>query len=437
MLKTYFEEDIPLFVLAVSGGIDSMCMMHAFCRLGLPAVAIHINYGKRGEASDKDAELVRRTASEWGLECHVEEVEATGGVEGNFQQWAREVRYRIFQKYMAEYEAGGIAVAHHRDDQIETILQKLFRGAGLESWSAMQVWDGEVLRPLLGSSRKEIEHYAEEQGIPYRTDQSNLSSEFARNFLRNEWLDGLEQHFPGWEENVLRLPEQADLFSKALDWIREELTGPKNRIAREPFLKMEKSLAKALLLHRLKEMEPGISVTHDALSQVDELHSLQTGKSIQLTENYSLMRDREWFKIVYEQADSPALLTFSREELAGQPFAVDDLAFSIEQFEDPDFEECLYLDASRLEWPLTLRRWKRGDRFQPLGMEGHQKVADHLTNRKISASYKGKAFVLETFDETICAVIFPPIEKRVPPGTISERYKCDAETRKSLTIKHN
>lgn len=434
-LEEHFEGSVPRFIIAVSGGPDSMALLYIFYKLEIDALVAHINYGKRGEASDKDAELVEQMAYEWGFDCQSVTVDAEEADYQNFQQWARRVRYEVFRSLTKEYNADGIALAHHEDDQVETILQKLFRGAGLESWSAMDIWDGELFRPLLDTPRDEIMTYCEQQAIPYRIDESNLSSEFARNFLRNEWLERLDQHFPGWKENVKRLPDQAEMFSTALDWIAKRITDDRDRLDRDQYISLEPELARALILRKMKEIDPGIELNRDALNEIEKLRDLQTGKSIQLTESYQILRDREWFKIVYDRPDALELLELKKEELEAWPFSFNNLVFEIERYDNPNFDRALYLDVEKLTWPLTLRNWKPGDAFQPLGMEGHQKVSDHLTNRKVSAAEKKSALVIVSFDETICAVIFPPIENRRPPGTIAESVKCDHTTGRCLIIK--
>lgn len=437
-LHTHFGDKIPKFVITVSGGPDSMALLYIFHKLDIEALVVHINYGKRGKESDKDAELVEQMAFQWGFDCQSIKVDPKEAEGQNFQQWARRVRYDVFRSLADEYDVAGIALAHHQDDQVETVLQKLFRGAGLESWSAMEVWDGELFRPLLHTSKKEIDDYCEQRAIPYRIDQSNLESKFARNFLRNEWLESLEVHFPGWKKNILRIPEQSEIFSEALGWIAGQIIDEEDRINRQQFLELGGPLAKALVLHKLKKVEPAINVGSDALEQLEKLKELQTGSSIQLTDKYSILRDREWFKIVFdEQESSSKIIRLTLDDLSRKPFSVDGLHFQIDTYADPDFGHCLYLDVAKLSWPVTLRKWEKGDSFQPLGMEGRQNVSDHLTNRKISAAHKSKALVLETFEETICAVIFPPIENRVPPGSISELSKCDDSTTRSLIIKRS
>lgn len=433
LTKHFPEQNSPFFVVGVSGGMDSMSLLYIFKRLGISGLVVHINYQKRGEASDKDAELVEQMAFEWGFDCQTISVDPAEAKDQNFQQWARDLRYGIFRDLAEEHSADGIAVAHHEDDQIETILQKIFRGAGLTSWTGMDVWDGSVFRPFLGISRAQIEKYVEDKAVPYRTDESNLESDFARNFLRNEWLDRLTDFFPGWKQNVLRVNEQAGNYEKAMGWIARQITNEYG-IGREAFHSLDQNVQKALVLYLLKQREPGIEISHESLQQIEDIEELQTGKAIQLTGRFSILRDRDHYCIVENDSDDFPPISLQLYQLENSSFQKNTLLLSIEICDQPDFEKALYLDAEKISWPIKLRRWKSGDRLQPLGMEGHQQVSDHLTNRKVSAAKKDKALVVETFEEKICAVIFPPIKNQMPIGTIAEHVKCDSQTKHCLKI---
>ncbi len=434
--KYFPDQDPPFFVIGVSGGMDSMSLLYMFKRLGISGLVVHINYQKRGKASDKDADLVEQLAFEWGFNCQTITIDPTETNDQNFQQWARDLRYGIFRDLAEENNADGIAVAHHEDDQIETILQKIFRGAGLTSWTGMEIWDGTILRPFLSISRDQIENYVEEKAIPYRTDESNLESDFARNFLRNEWLDRLTEFFPGWKQNVLRINEQAANYEKAIDWIARQIT-TELRIDREAFHSLDQSVQKALVLYLLKQQDPGIEISHDSLAQIDTLGDLQTGKAIQLTKRFSILRDRNQYCIVENESDDFSPITFQFNELENSSCKKNDLLLFIEPCTQPEFEQGLYLDAEKIVWPIILRRWKAGDRFQPLGMKGHQQVSDHLTNRKVSAAKKDEALVIESFEEKVCAVIFPPIKNQKLIGSIAEHVKCDSQTEHCLKIQYS
>ncbi|SHF56740.1 tRNA(Ile)-lysidine synthase [Fodinibius roseus] len=437
-ITDFFESrDEPRFVAGVSGGIDSMSMLYAFYRLGISVHVVHVNYRKRGDASRKDARLVARMAREWGFEYSIVQVEPEEAEGQNFQRWARDRRYQLFEAAVRERQAEGIAVAHNRDDQIETILQKMFRGAGLASWSAMQVWDGRLFRPLLNVSREDIAAFADENAIPYRTDMSNLESDFARNFLRNEWLAELSDFFPGWKQNVLRISKQARHYEQAIRWIVKEITGGRG-IEREAFHSLDSGIQKAVLLFLLKQRNPDIQISRHSLSRVETIDQLQTGKEVQLTGQFSLMRDRNYYCIIEKgQPDSFSGTVLHKENLEQTSCSKAGLTFEIFSCASYRENETLCMDSDKISWPVTLRYWREGDRIQPLGMDGRQLVSDHLTNRKVPAARKPEALVVESFEETICAVIFPPIKNSVSVGTISEQVKYDADTRRCLKIRYS
>ena len=433
--ESIFADSTPAFIVAVSGGVDSMVLLHIFKCLDITGVVAHVNYQKRGQASDKDAELVEKKAEEWGFECELIEVDAEEAQGQNFQQWAREVRYGFFRDLVAKHNTEGIALAHHRNDQVETILQKVFRGAGMPGWSGMDVWDGELFRPLLPVTRELIEEYGQKHKIPFRTDESNLENHFARNFLRNEWTEKLTEFYPGWEANVLRMGEEAENYRSALQWIAQQITD-QNRIHKQDFDRLKPGLKRALVLHLLKEQNPGIYVTQENLHRVDELPDVQTGKKIQITSDYSIIRDREYYILMEKEKEDFEDQKLTRDDLQASAMIINEIEFSVDPYKNPDFKEGLFLDADKMSWPVTVRRWSAGDQIRPLGMSGHQNVADHLTNRKVSAAYKEDVLVIESFEETICALIFPPIKNQSSPGTISELVKCGKSTKYCLRIKY-
>jgi tRNA(Ile)-lysidine synthase len=435
-LKNYFGTAVsPSFVMGVSGGIDSMCMLHILQKLNVELYVVHINYQKRGEASDKDARLVAETAQKLNIDYEIIAVNPAEAEGENFQQWARDVRYDAFEAKLREIGADGIITAHQQDDQIETILLKLFRGGGLVSWTGMQAWNGVLFRPLLEISRSKIEKYCHENKIVYRDDESNFESQFARNFLRNEWAPELNRHFPGWRQNVLRIREQAAVFESSLQFILHTISDNESRLNRKSFLELDMSLQKAVLNYFIHQADQQAEISRGTLKEIEKLPKLQTGKSIHLTGQLELMRDRNFLKLVVNTEKPAAFLKLYKEDCLDSGIVFNGLQFKLQPFRTPDFKHRLYLDEDALKWPFHLRKWKKGDRFQPLGMNGRQTVADHLTNRKVIAVKKSEVLVLESFEETICAVIFPPKMNRLPPGTIADKVKCTKSTSRCLIIK--
>ncbi|HKJ31625.1 MAG TPA: tRNA lysidine(34) synthetase TilS [Balneolales bacterium] len=421
-------------VIGVSGGIDSMVLLSVLKKMNFRLIVVHVNYHKRGTASDKDQELVMKTAKEFGYPCIVHAV-YPDKVKGNFQKWARTERYKIFESVRNECNARAIAVAHHQDDQIETILQKIMRGAGIESWQGMPVLEGYILRPLLQVSRSEIQAYAKEHNIPYRNDASNFESNYARNFLRNEWIPYMDQLLPGWQKNIAGIPQKSVLFEESLDYIVQHLKTAHDRIGRKALLALSENLQKSVINHFIKK-EFGLvkSVSASSLDNLQHLKQLQTGGYLELSKQLIIVRDRDSFVIrtIEEEAIHLEKL-LKKEDVEGKSVLFNGYMFTYTNCIQRDYGKALYVNLSQNDWPVTIRKWRNGDRFQPLGMNGHKKISDLLTDKKIDASLKNEAMVIVSFEETICAVIFPQF-KNSEIGSISENYKCVDSTKKALVI---
>lgn len=419
--------------MGASGGPDSMALLYLLHREGIEAVAVHCNYQLRGENSDRDQQLVEEIAFHWGMESVSLKPDPEGSKSGNFQQWARDERYRIFSELKQEMGASLILTAHHEEDQAETILQKMLRGGGLSSWQGMKVLDKDLFRPLLHCTKSEIMQFVQEQHIPYRIDSSNEESTYARNFIRNNWFPEMNKLFPGWKKNLLRVTERAREFQGLTDIVLSNMKEGKGRLNRTRFLSLNSDLRR-VIFHRFLETEyRGMDMSRSFLEQLNRLETLQTGGSVSLTTGVRLVRDRDHFVIDKTRDANDEHYLISREELS-DGFHAGQIHLSLKPFQQELDEGNLSLDLSRLSFPLTLRRWINGDSFQPFGMKGTQKVSDHLTNRKVPSPKKKEAFVLLSFDGTISAVIFPYSEDGTLTGTISELYRCTSSTSHILTI---
>lgn len=431
-VKNYLKRD-DFVIAGISGGPDSMLLLYLLHRSGIKTVSVHCNYGLRGKASDQDQKLVEQMSSMWGIECVSVrlDLEQAGG--DNFQNWARERRYEILYDLKREFQADYITTAHHQDDQVETILQKILRGSGTIAWKGMSVKEGDLFRPLLGIAKDEIMQFVQEFSIPYRIDGTNEESTYARNFLRNNWFPELSRFFPGWRDNLLKVPNRASEFEIMADYILSGISEHPERLNRPGFLSLPK-LIRPVILHRFiekNETEAGLS--YSFLSNIESLEELQTGRAVQLSKHLCIERDRDQFIILQNEepeGDPNAFIIqqFSETVKAGG------LKMSMESYTGNYTEGVLYIDFDKISFPLTLRNWQKGDAMKPLGMEGTQLISDHLTNRKISSTKKDKAKVLETFDGMICALIFPHKTADFQQGTVSEEVRCSSETKTVVTI---
>lgn len=420
-VSRYFS-GTPKFVIGVSGGADSMLLLYAFKQLEISCFVVHINYGLRGVESDKDQELVEQMSFEWGFECcsvrlNTEEVQT-----GNFQNWARNERYKIFEDIAEEVKADAVVIAHHQDDQIETIIQKLFRGSSPESWTGMREWDAPLFRPMLEFSKEDILAYCDETSIPYREDASNSDPKYSRNFIRGEFSEKMNSLFPGWQQNVLRLSDFGRLNEQMLDEL-SEIYLERERIKLAPLKKMDEVLTRSLIKRFLEQFIPVTS--KGIIGEAYALLSAQTGSELKVSDSVILIKDRDY--IVLQKKAEFTEVIIKKEDIENV-FSVQGTEFRISE----QVESELYLDAAKLSFPLSLRKWKAGDKIQPLGMTGTQKISDHLTNRKVSTVNREKSLVLSNSDGTIYAIIFKGNDPGL--GTISELCKATDSTKRYLSI---
>lgn len=445
VLKQHFgEPQGNRYVLGVSGGPDSMLLLYAMYSLELPVLVVHVDYGMRGEESDKDRELVEQMAFQWGYECCTVAAGACPDGE-NFQNWARTFRYDVFEALRNEQQAAAILTAHHKDDQVETILQKILRGSSPGAWQGMQIWADPVFRPLLSFSKKEIVQCCDEKAIPYRTDASNEESGYARNFIRNELSGRLDEFFPGWDQNILKLPEMANWYRQSVEYIADEVMEG-NRIILNKMQKVPVDLHSAVLKYIFEEKTERPGPSAGALHELTVLFTkeFQTGKSIQ-DSGLLFTRNRDAVIIEKAQGDSGTaqlqrnggMKTEITEALIRANGGWQGQGMSLNYTSEIKDTGPLYLNPTEVSWPVVLRSWEDGDRFQPFGMEGHQKVSDHLTNRKISAHKKGKSLVLCGSDGTIYAIIYPEADRAGRRGAVSEKVRCHKSTSNYLTINFN
>ena len=428
-LDQHFGQD-AFFVLGVSGGPDSMALMYLFYLLKQDVLIVHVNYGKRGEESDQDQELTEQMAFAWGFECCSIRLNPKDAGNENFQNWARKQRYQFFEDLKADFNADAIVTAHHQNDQVETIFQKILRGSSPAAWKGMEIWDERLFRPLLPFSKEEILGFCEAEAIPYRIDASNEESGFARNFIRNELAEQMDALFPGWRQNLLALEDHAQAFDEGIKVVAD-LVMAGDALDVHRFSDLSDALKPAVLKFILDEKGAGQDYSKGELKELVELESLQTGKS-RTVAGFTFARDRDQI-LIHASSSTPELnAQITHQEMEASGWANDQLSLNVVHRQDAESD--LSMDLSTLSFPLTLRNWKAGDQFQPLGMGGHQKISDHLTNRKIPTISREKALVLCGSDSTIYAIIYPVESPGGAKGSIADHVKITAATQNILSI---
>lgn len=412
-----------------------MALLYLLHREEIPAFIVHCNYGLRGKASDKDQKLVEEICKLWNFECVSVRLDYEKDSHNNFQNWARDRRYEVFYDLKEEFNLDIIVTAHHQDDQIETIFQRILRGSGLSSWRGIEAFDGKLFRPLLEVSKSEIMEFVQQFNIPYRIDSTNEESTYARNFLRNNWFPELNKLFPGWRENILAVRDRAEEFADLKSLIANDVVSDTRAINRSAFLALPASVQRVIFSHTAKKVIEGNSTSAKFLGKIHKLSELQTGAKLQISDDIFVIRDRETFVVVIDVPSKFLPVQISEDEVAVEKM-YSFVKLKSEAFENTYTKEKLILNLDAIEFPITLRNWQDGDRFIPFGIQGSQLISSHISNKKVSALVKKSVKVIESFDGTICAVIFPPNSGVDIIGTISEVYRCTDQTKKSLIISY-
>lgn len=420
---THIPKDSKL-LLAVSGGMDSMVMLHLFSQSDFEIVVAHCNFQLRGEDSDEDEKLVTESCATRGLKCVTKNFNlAKEHPKKGTQESARIARYQWFEELRSIHELDLVVTAHHENDQAETLIFNFLRGSGISGLSGMQVLEGHLFRPLLDSSSAEIEHFQKENNITFREDSSNSSLKYTRNKIRHQLLPILGEFNPNI---VSTLTRQAGIFKEAEQFLAnavdKEIAACTKLEDKEVWISIEKLKDSELTLHILHQILAPKGFTNHQIRSAEHLASGQTGKVIS-ADHWQVQRDHDHLVLHEIQNKNVEPLYFHNlEDLKYGP-----LEAAIKPISDIDFkdESHAWLDSDLVEYPLILRSWKEGDRFQPFGMKGHQKISDFLTHEKVSAIHKKEQLVLCQGEQIIWVV-----GKR-----IDEKFKLKANTKSALHLR--
>lgn len=394
-------------IVGVSGGPDSMCLLHVLLRLrerfSLELIAAHVNHGLRGKDADEDEKYVEEFCGLNDVEfrCVKEDIHKISAERNVSDETAgREVRYEFFEKLKREKAADKIAIAHNLNDQAETVLMRIMRGTGLEGLAGIKpVRDGVYIRPLLGCSRSEIEEYCTRNGINPRIDKTNFESIYARNKIRLELIPYIEKNFNKDIINVLnRLAASSKVDSEYLEQETEKKYKKycKNEeskviITKEAFLEHEAvstrliRMAFSLVLGNLRNFER----LH--IYQVIDLQRNGTGKKLMLPNGVTAFNNYGDISIYLNgDAEEPASGKTGVYKLLRGVNSIKELGLRVTVEEYPAEAACSeknefvkYFDSSKAEGDITLRFRKPGDKFNPLGMAGSKKLKDIFIDMKV------------------------------------------------------
>ncbi|MBK8500512.1 MAG: tRNA lysidine(34) synthetase TilS [Flavobacteriales bacterium] len=386
--------------VAVSGGVDSMVLLHVLRALGHPCKVAHADHGLRGTESDGDREFVVAHCRALGVAVETARLDVKAHASANglsVQMAARELRLS-WLKSLGQHDGLPTALGHHADDAVETLFINLLRGTGEHGWCAMAPVSGSFIRPLLGVHRTPILEYAQEEGIPFREDSSNAEAKYLRNRIRHELVPLLDNLRPGATRTIARsIAMLRELEHVAEDLGLERSAGVEEApdgTTRARLEAIEGSHAPLLLLHRL--LRPR-GFHPDAIERVLEAVRAHATGSLFATQRWQACVDRK--HLIISPAAEPAP-SYSIEQESGHGIAG---PFSFGWMDQrggvPASMDEVLLDADRLSFPMELRPWRHGDRIRPIGLHGTKLVSDILIDAKVPRSEKPSTYVLVSAGE--------------------------------------
>lgn len=382
---------------AVSGGVDSMVMAELLHSCGLLAGIAHVNYRLRGQNSDLDQSLVQSTAERIKIPCFIKCVDEDWRekYKGSLQMAARTFRYDWFESLFDSNGFTAVATAHHLNDQAETSVLNMIKGMSAPALTGIPFRNHHIIRPLMFLTREEILRYAVEQKIQWREDHSNSSDVYQRNMIRNRIMPLINEINPSFPHSAdaskFKGEGMIELFQKGLKALKSEVISEHSNGVFEISLRVISSFRhpSSVLFHLIEEF----GFTEDTSSriftdaQIGAQFLSQTHR-LQLDRNRLLISEREKSKDVF----SPVEITGSGLYQSGR------LKIKLEHctrsMDSEKSRHIIWADPEKLSFPLEWRTWQPGDRFIPVGMTGHKKVSDLLTDEKIPLSEKNEITVL-------------------------------------------
>ena len=369
------------YLLAVSGGLDSMVLLSIFHALKLPFEVAHVNYQLRGLESENDQKLVETFCSKNSIKihlCRTDLKEILNDNKGNLQQHARRIRYDFFQKFIDDKAVDYVVTAHHQDDQVETFWLMLSRSAGISGLSGMDEESNCIFRPLLSVSKMELKHYAIEHGIEWREDQSNQKNDYQRNLWRNKLLPYLTKEIPSINSAVLTLmacfKEDKAVQDKTISSYIEQIQST-------CFINFNNY--DQLSIYQLITIFNFFNIPVLKIAELSKIRQAQKGKIVSIDSNKSpfssIVKEFDSFYFTKkENSLTMPMLLIERVDLMPTAFT----------------KQEVFLDAQKIEGELRLRPWVKGDRINLVGLKGSKLVSDILTDAKIPNSTRDKQWVL-------------------------------------------
>nr|WP_315156952.1 tRNA lysidine(34) synthetase TilS [uncultured Flavobacterium sp.] len=410
ILQNHIDKEIPYLnhkklLLAVSGGLDSMVLLHLFQELKFDIAIAHCNFQLRGVESFGDQKFIQEYADANGVPIYATQFDTEAFAKDyklSTQVAARALRYNWFYELLEEENFDYILTAHHADDNLETFLINFTRGTGLEGLTGIPVQNDKIIRPLLFLTRNEIEDYAKENEIQWREDSSNASDKYVRNKIRHHLIPILKELNPNFMASFLKTE---NYLQQSQSMVEDASSMVYQQVAREEGDQVHFDLNKLMQLPNYQSYlyqwlkEFGFTAWDD----IYDLVSGQSGKQV-FASGYRLLKDR----------DSLIVCPVNEEEIDAEFHIAENqtevnipLKLTLCKVSDISIEsnKTIFVDADQLVYPLVVRKWKTGDIFMPFGMNGKsKKVSKLFKDEKLSLIEKENTWMLCSGEQIVWVI---------------------------------
>ena len=445
-------------LLAVSGGVDSVVLCELCNQAGYSFIIAHCNFKLREAESERDAAFVQQLAQNYKVPFFKKEFDTAGFAAKNklsIQEAARELRYSWFDELLKKAVGSGqwaeekdsepklqgsihhspftihLLTAHHLDDNIETMLMHFFRGTGIHGLRGMLPKQGHLVRPLLFARKQELKQFATENKLNWVEDSSNALDKYSRNYFRNQLIPLVQHIYPEAENNLAanlrRFADMEQLYDQALALHKKKLLEYKGEEVHIPILKLQRSEPLHAIVY---EIIRDFGFSSAQVEEVIKLLGSESGRYVQ-SATHRIIKNRRWLIIAAAQTEQAQTLVIDADE---DRIVFENGSLALEQLKSNNIQlvndpAIALIDQNTLQFPLLLRKWKKGDYFYPLGLKKKKKLARFFIDQKLSMTDKEKVWVLESNKKILWVIGL----------RIDDRFKITDSTKQVLQIqlKHN
>lgn len=427
-------------LIALSGGPDSVFLLHFLNKFKrkfkIELGAVHINHLLRGDNSDRDELFCKTICDElsfpfYSFQANVKSFAKQNGY--SLEVAGRKIRYKYFEQIATSKKFSKIATAHNADDNAETVLINIIKGTGVKGIAGIPIQRNKIIRPILCLTKYEILEYLNKNKFEYRIDESNLSNDYERNYLRNDIIPLIQKRInPSFTETLLNSSINFQRLNLFLVKILDELKS-KVEISTNKFISLPENLiynADEFVIHQLiknlVDENFKVQAGSNDLKKILSLKNKQTGKSEELSNNLLVLKDHD--RIIITQNKS-VQKSFAKQIQIGETIQINKKSLTIEEIPKNKIKmeknrNIEFISADKIKGSLLVRNWKSGDKFYPIGMSGTKKLSDYLNDVKISSVEKKNQLVLLSGNKIIWVI----------GQRLDERFKITPKTKRVLKL---